>query len=239
MADEANENSEQEALREEGSSEATETQGDLPRIGLLGRKLGMTQVIGSDGQAVAVTVVQVGPCVVVQRKTPERDGYSAVQLGFDPARESRSTKAAIGHAAKAGKGTFKILREFRGGDDLEVGSTVTAADVFSVGDRVHVTGTTKGRGFAGVMKRHNFAGFPAGHGTHEYFRHGGSIGNRSWPGRVFKGRRMAGRMGNQRVATRNLSVIGVRPEDNVLLISGSIAGARGGVVEIQPVVEVL
>lgn len=239
MADEANENSEQEALREGGSSEATETQGNLPRIGLLGRKLGMTQVIGSDGQAVAVTVVQVGPCVVVQRKTPERDGYSAVQLGFDPARESRSTKAAIGHAAKAGKGTFKILREFRGGDDLEVGATVTAADVFSVGDRVHVTGTTKGRGFAGVMKRYNFAGFPAGHGTHEYFRHGGSIGNRSWPGRVFKGRRMAGRMGNQRVATRNLSVIGVRPEDNVLLISGSIAGARGGVVEIQPVVEVL
>jgi large subunit ribosomal protein L3 len=239
MADEANENSEQEAPREEGSSEATETQGALPRIGLLGRKLGMTQVIGSDGQAVAVTVVQVGPCVVVQRKTPERDGYSAVQLGFDPARESRSTKAAIGHAAKAGKGTFKILREFRGGDELEVGATVTAADVFSVGDLVHVTGTTKGRGFAGVMKRYNFAGFPAGHGTHEYFRHGGSIGNRSWPGRVFKGRRMAGRMGNQRVATRNLSVIGVRPEDNVLLISGSIAGARGGVVEIQPVVEVL
>ena len=239
MADEANENSEQESPREEGSGEATETQGALPRIGLLGRKLGMTQVLDSDGQAVAVTVVQVGPCVVVQRKTPERDGYSAIQLGFDPARESRSTKAAIGHAAKAGKGTFKVLREFRGGDELEVGATVTAADVFSVGDRVHVTGTTKGRGFAGVMKRHNFGGFPAGHGTHEYFRHGGSIGNRSWPGCVFKGRRMAGRMGNQRVATRNLSVVGVRPEDNVLLISGSIAGARGGGVEIQPVVEVL
>ena len=121
------------------------------------------------------------------------------------------------------------------GEDLEVGATITAGAVFSEGDLVQVTGVSKGRGFAGVMKRHNFAGFPAGHGTHEYFRHGGSIGNRSWPGRVFKGRRMPGRMGNERVTTRNLSVIQVRPEDNVLLISGAVAGSRGGLVEIRPV----
>ena len=233
MADEADEkNGEQ-------SDEATEQpageSGPASRIGMLGRKLGMTQVLDPNGRSIAVTVVQVGPCVVVQRKTPERDGYSAVQLGFDPSKPSRENKARIGHAEKAGKGTFKVLREFRGGDDLEVGATVTAADVFSKGDRVHVTGTSKGRGFAGVMKRHNFAGFPGGHGTHEYFRHGGSIGNRSYPGRVFKGTRMAGRMGNERIATRNLSVVAVRPEDNVLLISGAIAGSRGGIVEILPV----
>ncbi len=240
MADEADEKNEQ-ASEEvgEGTEPSAEANGPLPRIGMLGRKLGMTQVLDPDGRSIAVTVVQVGPCVVVQRKTPERDGYSAVQLGFDPSKASRENRASIGHAAKAGKGTFKVLREFRGGEDLEVGAMVTASDVFSVGDRVHVTGTSKGRGFAGVMKRHNFGGFPAGHGTHEYFRHGGSIGNRSWPGRVFKGRRMAGRMGNDRVATRNLSVVGVRADDNVLLISGSIAGARGGIVEIQPVLEVV
>lgn len=243
MAEEADEKNGADAAEEAGngadSSEQAAESGPAPRIGMLGRKLGMTQVLDPDGRSIAVTVVEVGPCVVVQRKTPDRDGYSAVQLGFDPSKASRENKARIGHAEKAGKGTFKVLREFRGGEDLKVGATVTAADVFSVGDVVHVTGTSKGRGFAGVMKRHNFAGFPAGHGTHEYFRHGGSIGNRSWPGRVFKGRRMAGRMGNQRVATRNLSVVQVRADDNVLLIRGAIAGSRGGIVEIQPVVEVV
>lgn len=248
MADEADEkNGEQAGEEAGGATEATSADGEAttpaedgpaPRIGMLGRKLGMTQVLDPGGRSIAVTVVEVGPCVVVQRKTPERDGYSAVQLGFGPSKASRENKARVGHAAKAGKGTFKVLREFHGGEELEVGATVTAAQVFSVGDRVHVTGTSKGRGFAGVMKRHNFGGFPAGHGTHEYFRHGGSIGNRSWPGRVFKGRRMAGRMGNDRVQTRNLSIVQVRPDDNVLLISGAIAGSRGGIVEIQPVVEV-
>jgi len=243
MADEADEKNEQTGDESPGSTDAAEPGAEAgrsaPRIGMLGRKLGMTQVLDPDGRKVAVTVVEVGPCVVLQRKTQERDGYSAVQLGFDPSKASRETRAAIGHAEKAGKGTFKVRREFSGGDELEVGATVSAAEVFSVGDRVHVTGTTKGRGFAGVMKRHNFAGFPGGHGTHEYFRHGGSIGNRSYPGRVFKGRRMAGQMGNVRVATRNLSVVQVRPDDNVLLISGAVAGSRGGIVEVRPVIEVV
>ena len=241
MADEADEKNGEQTADEtaEATEQSSGANGPAARIGMLGRKLGMTQVLDPDGRSIAVTVVEVGPCVVVQRKTPDRDVYSAVQLGFDPSKASRETKAAIGHVAKAGKGTFKVLREFHGGENLEVGATVTAADVFSAGDQVHVTGTSKGRGFAGVMKRYNFAGFPAGHGTHEYFRHGGSIGNRSWPGRVFKGRRMAGRMGNVRVATRNLSVVQVRAEENVLLISGAIAGSRGGIVEIQPVLGVV
>ncbi len=241
MADEADEKNGEQAGEETGGApeQSSTDSGPNPRIGMLGRKLGMTQVLDPDGRSIAVTVVEVGPCTVMQRKTPDRDGYSAIQLGYDPSKASRENKATIGHAEKAAKGTFNVLREFRGGDDLEVGATVTAAQVFSAGDRVHVTGTSKGRGFAGVMKRYNFAGFPAGHGTHEYFRHGGSIGNRSWPGRVFKGRKMPGRMGNERVQTRNLSVVQVRPDDNVLLISGAIAGSRGGIVEIQPVHEVV
>ena len=220
---------------EDGAAEApAEGAGAGSGMGMLGRKLGMTQVLDESGVSIAVTVVEVGPCVVLQRKTVARDGYDAVQLGFDPSKASRENKPAIGHAAKAGKGTFKVLREFSGGENLEVGATLTAGAVFSEGDLVQVTGISKGRGFAGVMKRHNFAGFPAGHGTHEYFRHGGSIGNRSWPGRVFKGRKMPGRMGNDRVTTRNLSVIQVRADDNVLLISGAVAGSRGGLVEIRP-----
>jgi large subunit ribosomal protein L3 len=171
---------------------------------------------------------------VLQRKTAERDGYTAVQLGFSPAKESRQTKAAIGHAAKAAKGTFRLLREFRGGETLPVGATLSVADMFNQGDRVDVTGITKGRGYTGVIKRHGFGGFPAGHGTHEFFRHGGSIGNRSFPGRVFKGKRMSGRYGGDRVTTRNLTVVQVRPEENVLLVLGAVAGSRGGFVEIRP-----
>lgn len=207
------------------------------RLGLLGRKVGMTRIFLPGGRAVAVTVLEVGPCVVVQRKTRDRDGYAAVQLGFGPSKASRETKAAVGHAAKAGKGTFRVLREFRGGADLEVGAELRVGDLFHEGDLVHVTGTTKGRGYAGVMRRHGFAGFRGSHGTHEYFRHGGSIGNRSYPGRVFKGKRMAGRMGNVRVTTRNLRVAQVRGERNLLLVGGAVAGPRGAVVEIRPAEE--
>lgn len=209
------------------------------RVGMLGRKLGMTQILDPRGRAIPVTVIELGPCVVVQRKTPDRDGYTAVQLGFASAKESRATRAAVGHAKKAGKGIFKLLREFRGGENLEVGRTLRVSEMFSAGDRVHVTGTTKGRGFAGVIRRHGFGGFPGGHGTHEYFRHGGSIGNRSFPGRVFKGRRMAGQFGNDRVTTRNLPVVQVRGEQNLLLVAGAVAGSRGGYVEVRPVTEVV
>lgn len=205
------------------------------RLGLLGRKLGMTQLLLPTGRAVPVTVIEAGPCVVLQRKTPDREGYTAVQLGFDPSKAHRETKAAVGHAGKAGKGTFSLLREFYGGENLELGATLTVADVFKDGDRVNVTGTSKGRGYSGVIKRHGFGGFPGSHGTHEYFRHGGSIGNRSYPGRVFKGKRMAGRYGHDRVTTRNLTVVQVRGEKNLLLVRGAVAGPRGGYVVVRPV----
>jgi len=204
------------------------------RLGLLGRKLGMTQLLLPTGRAVPVTVVEAGPCTVLQRKTPERDGYTAVQLGFAPSKAHRESKAAIGHAAKAGKGTFSLLREFHGGEQFEVGATIGVADLFREGDKVHVTGTTKGRGYSGVIKRHGFSGFPGSHGTHEYFRHGGSIGNRSFPGRVLKGKRMAGRYGDDRVTTRGLTVVQVRGEQNLVLIRGAIAGPKGGWVVVRP-----
>jgi large subunit ribosomal protein L3 len=208
------------------------------RLGLLGKKLGMTQLLLPTGRSVPVTVVEAGPCTVLQRKSPDREGYTAVQLGFAPSKAHRETKAAIGHAAKAGKGTFSLLREFHGGEQFEVGSTITVADLFRDGDKVNVTGTTKGRGYSGVIKRHGFSGFPGSHGTHEYFRHGGSIGNRSFPGRVFKGKRMAGRYGADRVTTRGLTVVQVRPEQNLVLIRGAIAGPTGGYVVVRPASEV-
>lgn len=218
----------------EGAAQA----GTVParkKLGLLGKKLGMTQLLLPTGRSVPVTVIEAGPCVVVQRKSSDRDGYTAIQLGFAPSKPHRETKAAVGHAAKAGKGTFSLLREFQGGDQLELGATLTVADLFKDGDLVHVTGTTKGRGYSGVIKRHGFSGFPGSHGTHEYFRHGGSIGNRSYPGRVFKGKRMAGRHGNDRVTTRNLSVVQVRSDKNLILVRGAVAGPRGGYVIVRPV----
>jgi large subunit ribosomal protein L3 len=218
----------------EGAAQA----GTVParkKLGLLGKKLGMTQLLLPTGRSVPVTVIEAGPCVVVQRKSPDRDGYTAVQLGFAPSKPHRETKAAVGHAAKAGKGTFSLLREFQGGEQLEIGATLSVADLFKDGDLVHVTGTTKGRGYSGVIKRHGFSGFPGSHGTHEYFRHGGSIGNRSYPGRVFKGKRMAGRHGNDRVTTRNLSVVQVRSDKNLILVRGAVAGPRGGYVIVRPV----
>ncbi len=166
----------------------------------------MTQVFTGEGDLVPVTVIQAGPCTVVQAKTPARDHYAAVQLGFASQKESRIGKAMQGHVQKAGKGPFRVLREFKVGADsqLEVGQDVRVGDVFAAGDVVDVSGVSKGRGTAGVMKRHKFSGFPGSHGTHEYFRHGGSIGNRSFPGRVFKGKRMSGRLGNERVTIENL-----------------------------------
>jgi large subunit ribosomal protein L3 len=207
------------------------------RLGLLGKKLGMTQLLLPTGRAVPVTVIEAGPCVVLQRKTPGKDGYAAIQVGFESTKPSRQSKAMVGHAARAGKGTFRALVEFQGGEDrLEVGATLTVGDVFRDGDRVNVTGTSKGRGYSGVIKRHGFSGFPGSHGTHEYFRHGGSIGNRSFPGRVFKGKRMAGRHGTDRTTTRNLTIVQVRSEQNLLLVTGAVAGPRGGLVVVRPAV---
>ncbi len=203
--------------------------------GIIGKKIGMTQVFTGEGSLVPVTVVQAGPCTVVQAKTPARDRYAAVQLGFGPQKAQRVSKAMRGHVAKSAKGPFRVLREFRvaGEDGLEVGQDVRVADVFQAGDVVDVTGISKGKGTAGVMKRHHFSGFPGSHGTHEYFRHGGSIGNRSFPGRVFKGKRMSGRMGAERVTVANLQVVEVRGDQDLIFLRGAVPGARGGTIVIR------
>jgi len=213
--------------------------GETMTLGLIGRKLGMTQVFNDAGELIPVTVIQAGPCTVVQTKTAESDGYVAVQLGFGEKKPQRATKAYRAHNLKAGKGVFTVLREFHPteGNTFTIGQEITVDQVFKPGDVIDVTGTTKGRGYAGVIKRHGFSGFPGSHGTHEYFRHGGSIGNRSFPGRVFKGKRMAGQYGNERCTTQNLQVVAVRAQENVLLVRGAVPGSRNGVLLIHPAVK--
>jgi large subunit ribosomal protein L3 len=209
-------------------------------LGLIGKKLGMTQIYTERGELVPITVIQAGPCTVVQAKTAANDGYAAVQLGLQEKKAQRASKPVRQHCLKAGKGVFQILREFRLEGDagpFALGDEVVVAGIFKTGDLVDVTGVSKGRGFSGVIKRHGFSGFPGSHGTHEYFRHGGAIGNRSFPGRVFKGKRMAGQLGNENVTIQNLEVIGVRPEENLLLVRGAIPGARGGLVLVHPAVK--
>lgn len=208
-------------------------------LGLIGKKLGMTQVFNPNGELIPVTVIQAGPCTVVQAKTAATDGYAAVQLGFGEKKAQRADKAYRTHCLKAGKGVFVALREFVPDDAsaYSVGQELTVETFFKPGDRVDVSGTTKGRGYAGVIKRHGFSGFPGSHGTHEYFRHGGSIGNRSYPGRVFKGKRMAGQYGNERVTTQNIEVIAVRAGEHLLLVRGCVPGARNGLLIIRPAVK--
>jgi large subunit ribosomal protein L3 len=203
--------------------------------GLIGRKLGMTQVYTATGELVPVTVIEAGPCTVVATRNQERNGYVAAQLGFGSAVDTKLGKPLRGQFKKAGTAAFGILREFRlaDGDVPAVGTAITVADVFSPGQRIQVTGISKGRGTAGVMKRHHFSGFPASHGTHEYFRHGGSIGNRSFPGRVFKGKRMSGRFGAERVTTNHIEVVAVRADENLLLVRGAVPGARNGTVIVR------
>ena len=212
---------------------------DMAMLGLIGTKLGMTQVFNPKGELIPVTVIQAGPCTVVQTKTAASDGYLAIQVGFGAKKPERATKAYRTHCLKAGKGVFAVLREFLLPDDgaYTVGQELTVEQMFKPGDRIDVTGTTKGRGYSGVIKRHRFSGFPGSHGTHEYFRHGGSIGNRSYPGRVFKGKRMAGQYGNERVTTQNLEVIAVRSAEHLLLVRGCVPGARDGVLLIRPAVK--
>lgn len=207
--------------------------------GLIGRKMGMTQIYNAEGNVIPVTVVETGPCIVVQKKEAATDGYSALQVGFGTKKSQRLNKAAQGHMAKAGKGAFEVLKEFRLDDVSQyvVGQEIKAADLFKVGDRIDVSGVSKGHGFSGVIKRWSFAGFPGSHGTHEYFRHGGSIGNRSYPGRVRKGKKMAGHWGNEQISTLNLEVVDIRPEEHLLLVRGAVPGAKRGVVILRPAVK--
>jgi large subunit ribosomal protein L3 len=200
--------------------------------GILGRKVGMTQVFDDAGHAVPVTVVEAGPCSVAQVKTPDKDGYSAIQLAFGEPK--RVNQPSAGHFAKAGVDPARHLVELRLNDigEYAPGSEIKA-DLFEAGEMVDVVGVTKGKGFAGAMKRHNFGGLGASHGTERKHRSPGSIGGASTPARVFKGQKMAGHLGNERVTTLNLKVIKVDPDRNIMLIRGAVPGPRGGLVMVR------
>jgi len=206
--------------------------------GLIGKKLGMTQVFWDDGSVIPVTAIEAGPCVVVQKKATDVDGYDAIQLGFDRLKEKAVSKPLRGHFEKAGKGCFRILREFKleSANDYEVGAELRA-DIFKVGDYIDVVGTTKGRGFAGVVKRHGFRGGRATHGS-MFHRAPGSIGSSAWPSRVFKGKRLPGHMGNRRQTVQNLMVVSVRPEKNIILVKGSVPSSTNGIVLIKDSIKV-
>jgi large subunit ribosomal protein L3 len=204
--------------------------------GLIGKKLGMTSIFDELGRSIAVTVIEVEPCAITQIKTEETDGYKAVQLAAFSKKENRVTKALKGHFEKAGSEPKKVVTEFRDyiPEGFELGDELNIEDVFTVGDRVDVVGISKGTGFTGVVKRHNFSGVgDRTHGQHNRERAPGSIGQASDPSRVFKGMKMAGRSGNKRTKIQNLSVAKILPESNLLMVTGPVPGAKGGYVEIH------
>jgi large subunit ribosomal protein L3 len=204
------------------------------KLGILGRKLGMTRVFDGEGASVPVTVIQAGPCPVLQIKDMDRDGYNALQIAFDQTKEKHMTRPAAGHCNKAGKGLFRALRELRlekaaeykVGDDLTVG-------IFNPGDMVKVTGQSIGKGTAGVMKRWNFGGSRASHGAEKVHRNAGGIGANTEPSRVWKNKKMAGHMGARRVTTSGLTIVAIRPEDNLILVKGAIPGPKNGLVMVR------
>ncbi|MDR0828603.1 MAG: 50S ribosomal protein L3 [Prevotellaceae bacterium] len=203
--------------------------------GLIGKKIGMTSVFSVEGKNLPCTVIEVGPCVVTQLKTVEKDGYQAVQLGFEEKKEKHSNKAEIGHVQKAGVKPQRHLVEFKEFEqEFKLGEVITADKVFAEADFVDVVGTSKGKGFQGVVKRHGFGGVgQATHGQHNRLRAPGSLGASSYPSKVVKGMRMAGRTGGDCVTIQNLQVIKVIPEHNLVLIKGSVPGAKGSIVLIE------
>ena len=203
--------------------------------GIIGKKVGMTQVFDEGGNAIPVTVIQAGPCYVTQVRSADKDGYVAVQLGFNETKPQRLTKGQLGHLRRNSLPALRYLREFRVQGDVDVseGSEVKV-DVFARGERVDVIGKSKGRGFAGTIKRHNFHRQPKTHGQSDRERAPGSVGGTTTPGRTFKGQRMAGRMGNDRVTAQNLEVVVVDAERNLLAVRGSVPGANGGIVVVKP-----
>jgi large subunit ribosomal protein L3 len=202
------------------------------KIGLIGKKLGMTQIFSEDGEAVAVTVIAAEPSVVIQKKTRDKDGYDAIQLGFGRVKQKNVTKALQGHFKKADKGIFKLLREFRTASGVyELGQELKV-DLFKAGDYVDVSGTSKGKGFAGVIKRHGFSGGRATHGS-MFHRAPGSIGASADPSRVFKGKKLPGHMGSERVTIQNVMVWAVRPEQNLILVKGAVPGGKNGIVLVK------
>jgi large subunit ribosomal protein L3 len=198
---------------------------------ILAKKLGMTQVFAEDGKVERVTVLEAGPCPVTAVRTPEKDGYTAIQLAFDACKEKALNKPELGHLAKADASAYRVLKEFRDESGPLIGETVKV-DTFAVGDKVKIAGTSKGKGFAGTVKRHNFATGPKTHGSHNY-RAPGSIGASAWPARVMKGIRGPGQMGNERVTQKGLTVVDVITDRNLLLVRGAVPGGKNGIVEVR------
>lgn len=194
----------------------------------------MTGMFGEDGKYIPVTAIQVGPCVVTQVKTEAIDGYNALQLAFLEKKESRVNKPMQGHFSKAGKGCFYFTREFGVNDpgEFKLGQTLVATDIFKIGDTVDVSGKSKGRGFSGVIKRHGFHGGKKTHGSHSH-RIPGSVGCSAWPAKVIKGKKLPGRYGNERKTIKNLNVVDIRPDENLVLIKGAVPGPKSGLVEIK------
>lgn len=207
---------------------------DTYMIGIIGKKLGMTSVFSPDGKQTACTIIEAGPCVVTQVKTQDTDGYNAIQLAYGDKKEKHSNKAATNHFAKSGTSPKSFVKEFRNFTvEKNIGETITV-NIFTEGEQVQVVGTTKGKGFQGVVKRHGFHGVgEASHGQHDRQRAPGSVGGSSYPSRVFKGMRMAGRMGGDRVKMKGVKVVRIFPENNYILISGSVPGHIGSIVLIQ------
>jgi large subunit ribosomal protein L3 len=203
------------------------------KLGMLGKKVGMTRVYSEAGAAIAVTAIETGPCIVLQKKSVEKEGYNAIQVGFGSKRDSRLSKPMAGHVKAAGKGGFYHIKEFRVNEieKYELGQEIQVADLFKVGELVDVSGLSKGRGFQGVVKRHGFKGGRKTHGS-MFHRAPGSIGCSAYPSRVIKGKKMPGRMGNALVTKKNVMVVDVRPESNVMLVKGSLPGAKQSVVQI-------
>ena len=206
-------------------------------IGLLGKKIGMTQVFNADGSRDGVTAIELGPCVVVQKRTMEKDGYTALQLGFDDKPERKVKRPEAGHFSSAKTTPKRFLREFRVpaelADKYEVGQEIKT-DLFNVGDIIDVVGTSKGMGFMGVMKTYGYKGGKATHGVHEVYRHGGSLGQCMTPGRVMKGKRMAGRHSNKRVTVQNIEIMRIFAQDNIVFVKGPIPGSRNSLVQLLP-----
>ncbi len=203
--------------------------------GILGKKLGMTGIYSQEGKYIPVTVVEVSPCVITQIKTEEKDGYAALQLGYGNKKENRTNKPEKGHFKKAGDRLFSDLREFSidKAEEHELGQEISMA-MFNVGENVDVTGVSKGRGFSGTIKRHGFARGPETHGCRNH-RAPGSVGCSAWPAKIFRGKKMPGHYGVDRKTIKNLQIIDIRPEDNVMLIKGSVPGPRTGLLEIKKV----
>ena len=204
---------------------------------LVGKKIGMTNVFSADGRLIPVTVVQAGPCVVTQVKTEDRDGYNALQLGFDEKKVEKLNKPIAGHLKKSTDKGFRVLREFRTDDSEEIESgTTLSIDMFSVGDKVNISGISKGRGFQGTIKRHGFSRGPETHGNRNH-RKPGSIGNSAWPAKVVKGKKMPGHMGTDRETVKNLTIVDIKHEENLLLVKGPVPGFKTGILEVRKAIK--